>query len=59
MEQNTSSKLSLDEIHARMGMTVTEDGKARARRRRLASAAAHHDPEGNAAFLASLRARTA
>ncbi|MEU4558475.1 hypothetical protein AB0F72_08795 [Actinoplanes sp. NPDC023936] len=59
MEQDTSSKLSVDEIHERMGMTVTEEGKARARRRRLESAAAHHDPEANAAFLASLRTRTA
>ncbi|MFF0378713.1 hypothetical protein [Actinoplanes missouriensis] len=59
MEQDTSSKLSSDEVFERMGMTVTDEGKARARRRRLESAAAHRDPDGNAAFLASLRTRTA
>jgi hypothetical protein len=55
MEQDTSSKLSLDEIHDRMGMVVTREGKARARRR-LDAAAAGRDTEARAAVIAQLRA---
>lgn len=52
-------KLPIEEIHARMGMTITDEGKARARRRRLESAAAHRDAADREAFLAQLRSRTA
>ncbi|WP_045740831.1 hypothetical protein [Actinoplanes rectilineatus] len=59
MEQDTGTpKLSLDEVHARMGLIVTEEGKARARQRRLA-ARERHDPAARAAFLEQLRARPA
>ena len=59
MDPVTVPKLTVEEVNARMGWTITEEGKDRARRRRLVSAAAHHDPEGRAAFLESLRARPA
>lgn len=52
-------KLPIEEVDARMGWTITEDGKARARQRRLASAAAHKDPGAREAILAQLRSRTA
>lgn len=59
MEQDTGMpKLTLDEVHARMGLNVTEEGKARARRRRLA-ARERHDPAATAVFLDQLRARPA
>jgi hypothetical protein len=31
MEQDTRTPLTLDEVNARMGWTITEEGKARAR----------------------------
>jgi hypothetical protein len=31
MEQDTHAPLSLDEVNARMGWTITEEGKSRAR----------------------------
>ncbi|MEU4564245.1 hypothetical protein AB0F72_38180 [Actinoplanes sp. NPDC023936] len=55
MEQDTRSKLSLDEIHTRMGMDVTAEGKARARLRLQESAEAR-DHDARAAFIARLRA---
>lgn len=58
MEQETNPRVSLDEIHARMGMTITAEGMARARKR-LRDAAARRDHEGRAAFLAQLRTGTA
>ncbi|BAL89105.1 hypothetical protein AMIS_38850 [Actinoplanes missouriensis 431] len=54
MEQDTSSKLSLDEIHTRMGMIVTAEGKARARRR-LRETAAARDHDARAALIMRLR----
>lgn len=57
MEQDTSAKLPVEEIHARMGWDITEEGKARARRR-LRAAADRHDPAALAAFKARLQART-
>lgn len=51
-------KLTADEVNARMGWTITEEGKARARRR-LDEANAGRDPEARAALLAELRSRTA
>jgi hypothetical protein len=60
MEQPTSTppKLTLDEIHARMGMTITPEGKARAREK-LEAADARRDLNARAAFLAGLRTRSA
>ncbi|GIF08303.1 hypothetical protein [Actinoplanes siamensis] len=58
MEQDTSSKLSVEDIHARMGLAVTDEGKARARQRRRKAERAR-DAEGRAAFLAGLRSRPA
>lgn len=55
MEQETQPKLSLDEVHARMGMTITAEGKARARRR-LREAEAARDHDARAALIAALRA---
>lgn len=51
-------KLTADEVNARMGWTITEEGKARARQR-LDAAAARRDPDECAAFLAQLRRRAA
>ena len=58
MAQDTQAKLSLDEVNARMGWTITEEGKARARQRRL-DAAARRDPQARAALLDQLRSRPA
>ncbi len=59
MEQDTGTpKLTTDEVNARMGWTITEEGKARARRR-LAEADARRDLPARAAFLAELRSRIA
>jgi hypothetical protein len=58
MEQDTRPKLSVEDIHARMGLAVTDEGKARARQRRR-SAERARDAEGRAAFLAGLRSRPA
>lgn len=58
MEPVTVPKLTADEVNARMGWTITEEGKARARQR-LDAAAARRDPDECAAFLAQLRRRAA
>ncbi|GAA4606737.1 hypothetical protein BJY16_005979 [Actinoplanes octamycinicus] len=58
MEQDTRPKLSVEDIHARMGLAVTAEGKAKARQRRR-SAERARDAEGRAAFLAGLRSRPA
>ena len=58
MEQETGARERLDEIHARMGWTITDEGKARARRR-LQQADDERDLDGRAAFLAQLRAPAA
>ncbi|MEV6349629.1 hypothetical protein [Actinoplanes sp. NPDC051851] len=58
MAQDTSRKLSVGEIHTRMGLAVTDEGMARARQRRRKAELAR-DSEGRAAFLAQLRSRPA
>ncbi|GLY02535.1 hypothetical protein [Actinoplanes sp. NBRC 101535] len=58
MEQDTSPGVTLEEIHARMGIAVTAEGKARARRR-LEDADTRRDHDARAAFLAQLRTRSA
>jgi hypothetical protein len=59
MDQHTGTpKLTAEEVNARMGWTITEEGKARARRR-LAEADARRDLPARAAFLAELRSHTA
>ncbi|MEU4564423.1 hypothetical protein AB0F72_39095 [Actinoplanes sp. NPDC023936] len=56
MEQETSQQRSMTEVLADLGITITDEGKARARAR-LQEADARRDHAERAAFLARIRSR--
>ncbi|MEV6301977.1 hypothetical protein AB0M02_21365 [Actinoplanes sp. NPDC051861] len=56
MEQDTSAPRSMTDVLADLGVPVTAEGKARARKR-LHDADAARDHSERAAFLASIRRR--
>ncbi|WP_433824806.1 hypothetical protein ACQP2E_21940 [Actinoplanes sp. CA-015351] len=56
MEQDTSAQRSMTDVLAELGVTVTAEGKARARAR-LQEADARRDHTTRAAFLAEIRSR--
>jgi hypothetical protein len=60
MEQETSASESMTELLASVGVVVTPEGRARARRRLEESRVRHaENPTAGADFLATLRSRTA
>ncbi|MFC7533058.1 hypothetical protein [Actinoplanes sp. GCM10030250] len=58
MEQDTSTPRSMTDVLTELGVPVTAEGKARARKR-LNDADASRDHSERAAFLAQLRQRPA